>query len=118
MKFVIPRELPDMNEIIKVSKSHFAAYAKLKKDATEIVRCSCLRLPEIKNKARFRITYYCKNKRKDIDNIAVAKKFIFDGLIAGKKIKNDGWNEIIGWEEEFYVDKENPRIEIEIEEVS
>ena len=104
MKFVISGELPDMNEIIKVSKSHFAAYAKLKKDATEIVRLSCLKLPKIK-KIYLNITYYCKNKRKDIDNIAVAKKFTLDGLMAAGKIKNDGWNEIAGWNEKFEVDK-------------
>jgi hypothetical protein len=52
-----------------------------------------------------------------MDNIAVAKKFILDGLLAAKKIKNDGWNEVVGWEEHFNVDRKNPRIEVEIEEV-
>jgi hypothetical protein len=52
-----------------------------------------------------------------MDNIAVAKKFILDGLLAAKKIKNDGWNEVVGWEEHFNVDRKNPRIEVEIEDV-
>ena len=32
-------------------------------------------------------------------------------------IKDDGWNEVVGFSDRFEVDKENPRIEIKIIEV-
>jgi len=32
-------------------------------------------------------------------------------------LKNDGWNDIEGFSDEFFVDKQNPRVEVEISEV-
>jgi len=65
------------------------------------------------------ITYhwYCKDKRKDKSNIAFAKKFIEDGLVNAGVLKNDGWNDIEGFNDRFYIDKQNPRVEVEISEV-
>lgn len=114
-KIVIKSKLPTLNEIIAIAKRNPFAYAKMKKDYTNLVRYSSLKLKPIKTPAKFIIKYFLKNKRKDPDNIAVGKKFIFDGLIKAGKIKNDGWQEIAGWEEYFFVDK-NERIEITIKE--
>lgn len=33
-----------------------------------------------------------------------------------KILKNDGWAEVAGFEDRFYVDKHNPRVEVEIYE--
>ena len=33
-----------------------------------------------------------------------------------KILKNDGWAEVTGFEDRFYVDKHNPRVEVEIYE--
>jgi len=117
LNFTILGELPDLNKIIAAAKKHHMVYSKLKADATNICRLSCLRLPRINFKMHLHIIYHCKNKRKDKDNIAVAKKFILDGLIEAGKIRNDGWKEVEGWTEEFRVDKNNPRIEVIINDV-
>lgn len=117
IKFVIPGELPAMNEIIKASKSHYGAYAKLKKDYTALVMIHAKGLPEVK-KADFEITWYCKNKRKDPDNVAGGgTKILLDGLIKAGIIPNDGWNEVNSITHDFKVDKDNPRIEVEIREI-
>jgi Holliday junction resolvase RusA-like endonuclease len=63
-------------------------------------------------KVYLKIDWYCKNKRKDTDNIAVGKKFILDGMVEAGVIKNDGWKEVLGFRDSFYVDKDNPRIEV------
>lgn len=106
-----------MNDVINKSKQHWAIYAKMKQEATELVKYSALKLPKFKNKIYLEITYFVKNRKKDMDNIAFAKKFIFDGLVEAEKIKNDGWGEIAGWKESFEVDKYNPRIEVYIKEM-
>lgn len=116
MKLTIPGELPDLNEIIKVSKIHYGAYSKLKKDNTNKVTWLAKQLPKM-DKIDLNITWYCKNRRKDKDNIAVGIKFILDGLVKAGTIKNDGWKQVNDFSHNFKVDKKNPRIEVEIKEV-
>ena len=42
---------------------------------------------------------------------------IQDALVHTNVLKNDGWKEITGFRDEFHVDSNNPRIEVEIEVV-
>ena len=42
---------------------------------------------------------------------------IQDALVKSGLLQNDGWKEIISFSDEFYVDPDNPRIEVEIEVV-
>lgn len=66
------------------------------------------------------ITYkfYELNRKRDLDNIsAFAHKVIQDALVKAGTIENDGWKHIRGFSDEFYVDSENPRIEITLREV-
>lgn len=111
MKFVIQGQLPDMNEIIKASKSHYGAYSSMKKKYTEIVAWSAINLPIIES-ADFEIVWYCKNKRKDKDNIRAGLKFILDGIVQAGKLENDGWKQVGDISDRFEVDKNNPRIEV------
>ncbi|ENJ9655886.1 hypothetical protein AB2T14_003586 [Clostridium botulinum] len=116
MKIVIPGELPDLNKIIDVSKKHYMQYSNLKKSNTDLVAFIA------KGKGKFKridldIIWYCKNKRKDKDNIAAGIKFILDGLVKAKVIENDGWKEINNFTHKFEVDKRNPRIEVTLKEV-
>lgn len=46
--------------------------------------------------------------------MAFAKKAILDGMQKAGIIQNDGWNEIRGFIDDFEIDKDYPRIEIEI----
>lgn len=63
--------------------------------------------------------WYEPNRKRDKDNIAaVGRKIIQDALVEAGVIRNDGWNDIRGFSDEFYVDKNEPRIEVEIEEVN
>lgn len=116
LKIVIPGELPDLNTIIKASKSHYGAYSKLKKDNTNKVTWLAKKLPKMKC-IDLEITWYCENKKKDKDNIAAGIKFILDGLVEAGTIENDGWKQINDFTHRFEIDRENPRIEVEISEV-
>ena len=58
------------------------------------------------------ITYYKTNRRHDIDN--GCPKFILDGLSESGFIIDDDSKHITSLAMECYVDKENPRTEIEI----
>lgn len=65
------------------------------------------------------ITYkwYEESRRRDLDNIAFAKKFIQDALVKSGVLAGDGWKHIGGFTDEFYIDKDNPRVEVIIREV-
>jgi len=117
MKLIIPGTLPTMNEIVELSKQHWSKYSGMKKQYTALVEISANSLPNLPQ-ADYVITWYCKDKRQDKDNIMAGQKFIFDGLMAAGKIKNDGWKQVRDVLHRFEVDKKNPRVEVEIKEVS
>ena len=62
--------------------------------------------------------WYERNKRRDLDNISsFGRKVIQDSLVYAHVLKNDGWKEIQGFSDSFFVDDKNPRIEVLIREV-
>ena len=116
---VIPGELPDLNQIIAESKNHWGSYSSLKKANTQLVAFCTKRDTKRKyNKIDLEITWYCKDKRKDKDNIMAGTKFILDGLVAAGVIQNDGWTNIGDIRHKFDVDKQDPRVEVRITEVA
>lgn len=116
IRFTIPGELPSMNQIIAKSKQHYGAYAAMKKKYTGLVIEHANDVQPI-GKADFVITWYCKNKRIDPDNTSAGVKFLLDGLVEAGVMENDGWGNINSLTHIFQIDKENPRVEVEIFEV-
>ena len=117
-KLVIPGELPGLNEIIAISKEHWAKYAEEKHNRTEEI--AYLAKSQIKGKYQkvdLAFTWFCKNKKRDKDNIIAGQKFVLDGLVAAGIIENDGWKQVGNIFHYFKIDRENPRVEILIEEV-
>jgi Holliday junction resolvase RusA-like endonuclease len=105
-----------MNTIIKLAKQHYGSYSSVKKANTTLVALLAKKLQPMQY-ITLDITYYCKNKKKDKDNIAAGKKEIFDGLVQANVLSGDTWKQIDSWTERFKVDKKNPRIEIKLSEV-
>lgn len=118
MKIVIPGRLPGLNEVNNTNRANKYAGNKLKKETEQLL---CL---YIKNqcKAKFErikltIVWYEKNRKRDFDNISSATKFILDSLVKCEVIQGDGWKQIYPeFNHKFKLDRENPRIEITIEE--
>lgn len=113
----MPGQFPTQNEVVKASKSHYMAYANMKKDYTALTMIHAQKLPKITNKADFIFTWYRKDRRSDPDNIAGGIKFILDGLVKAGTLENDGWNQINSITHKFEVDKDKPRVEITINEL-
>ena len=62
--------------------------------------------------------YYEPNARRDLGNIhAVAQKFIEDALQITKVLANDNQKCVRGFTADFDIDKDSPRIVVEIEEM-
>ena len=47
----------------------------------------------------------------------MAKKFILDSLVNNNIIVSDGWRGVVGFTDEFFVEKSGYRIEVDIEEI-
>lgn len=63
--------------------------------------------------------FFAKDKAHDRSNIASAfAKSFEDAMQELNIIKNDGWNDVVGFTFDFDVDKGNPRVHIVIEELS
>lgn len=119
-KLVIPGKLPGLNEYVKACRANRYAGAMMKQKAEDGIKIEIDR--QLGNQkfetVRLAFHWFEQNKRRDFDNIAFAKKFLLDALQATGTLKNDGWNQIVGFSDTFSVDKKCPRIEIEIQEVS
>jgi len=116
--FYIPGELTALNEYIgfeRTPRIGSTLAANVKKRETERVRVGALELPEVKTyPVKIIMTWYCKDRKHDPDNVAFAKKFILDGLVRAGVLKQDGWNQISGFVDNFELDPENPGVEVSI----
>ena len=62
--------------------------------------------------------FYEENKKRDLDNIASYFHKIFqDCLQECGVIDNDNWGYVVGFTDSFYIDRDKPRIEIDIVEI-
>lgn len=118
-KFVIPGRLPGLNEIIASSRTHWAVANKQKIDAmsTVIYAARAARIKPVKGFAEITITCHEPNKRRDADNVqSGAAKLALDALYKAGIIQGDGQRYIKLIQPPLEVDRENPRIEVEIRE--
>lgn len=117
-KIVIPlKGLPTLNEHDKMNRANKFGGASMKKNATSL--CATYVRKSMNEGFKFDelpvdlvFDWYLKDRRKDKDNVAFIKKYIFDGMVDAELIKNDGWKQIGNWKETFGVDKEFERVEI------
>ena len=120
-KFTIEGRLDGLNKFINANRSNPYMGNKLKQENEEKVIWAIkkqLKDLQIINPVILKYDFYEPNKRRDLDNISsMAHKVIQDALVKTGVLKNDGWNEIISYIDQFYLDKENPRIEVTIVEV-
>jgi|TARA_R110000787_G_scaffold154708_3_gene268439 Holliday junction resolvase RusA-like endonuclease len=118
-RFTVIGRFPALNDIVAAAKQHWSAYSKEKAERTTYVAimARAAKLTPITGRCMVRCLWYEKDKRRDPDNVRVGIKFILDGLVQAGILPTDGWKCITGLEDRFYVDKERPRVEIEIVEV-
>lgn len=63
--------------------------------------------------AYFFFTYRELHRQRNKDNVcALAKKFIFDAMQKAQIIRNDGWKEIVGWNESFECVRTDSGVEV------
>jgi len=110
-----PGRLPGLNEIIDAAKRSPYEYAKMKDRYTSEIGWLAKKLPRYE-RVNITITWYEPNMRRDPDNVMAGQKFILDGLVVGGAIPKDTRRHVKKITHIPELDRENPRVVIEIEE--
>ncbi|HHV10001.1 MAG TPA: RusA family crossover junction endodeoxyribonuclease [Clostridiales bacterium] len=113
--------LEGLNNYTAANRTNPYKGSKMKKDAEETIIWQIRQqLPKvhITKPVRLKYEFYEPNKRRDLDNISsFAHKVIQDSLVKTGVLNNDGWENVVGYTDNFFCDNKNPRIEVTIEEV-
>ena len=132
-KFTFPTKgdkTPSLNEYIKAERARIrtrgnkflteGAVMKRKwQDKIAVYILNALRGKKANPPVIIHYHYFEENAKRDIGNIhAPFQKFCEDALQDCGVIENDNQKCVVGFTALFDIDKENPRIEVEIEEVT
>lgn len=99
--FTIPYKLPGLNEYIRACRGNRYEGAKMKRDVERLIAVYARRLPEITGPVRVSFTWKEGDRRRDLDNVAFAKKFILDGLVKSGKLQDDNRRHVLGLIDNF-----------------
>ena len=116
-RFEIQGRLPGANEYTAANRRDRHAGAKLKREAQQQVAEAIdeAGLVPMQPPVFVRFTWVEPNMRRDPDNVAFARKFVFDALVERGILGNDNWAWVDGFADSFRVNAANPRIVVEIE---
>lgn len=119
IKLTIRERLPNLNDYTRENRYNRYNGAKMKFDVEQIITGYILeqiRLYKAKHPVAVVMRWYEPNARRDKDGIRFAEKFIFDALVERGILSNDGFNDILQTFHWCDIDKDNPRVEVEIYE--
>lgn len=94
-ELVINAQLPSLNQYQNACRSHWSRGAEFKKSIEELIGWSIKQaltkqtLRKVEKPCEIFIEWHEKTKRRDVDNIQSAQKFILDALQHHNIIKND-----------------------------
>lgn len=116
-KFIINDRLNSLNDYTDACRTNQYKGSDMKKQNERVVMFyinQCRMKKVEKYPIKVKINWYEKNRRRDIDNITFATKFILDSLVKTGIIVDDSQKYVHEIEHHVHVDKENPRIEVQL----
>ena len=112
----IDMKLPSLNEYINVCRANKFQASKFKKDIENDIGVFIARLPKYEKPIKIHFHWIEGSKRRDLDNVAFAKKFILDAMVKFGKLKDDNRKYVTEFSDTFSYGKET-RVILMIEEV-
>lgn len=113
IRITIPLRLPGLNEYTRENRANKNQGARMKKEYETIIGYYLRDVPVLKPPVTIDFLWVEENRRRDLDNIAFAKKFILDALVRSKKLKDDNRKVVTAFRDSFAYDKES-RVELTI----
>lgn len=115
-KIEIPMRLPSLNQYINECRKNRYAGAKMKKEIEKDIGWYINLLPQYKNPVKIHFHWIEENKKRDLDNVCFAKKFILDSMVKSGKLKDDNRNCVTGFTDTFEYGKTS-KVILEIKEL-
>lgn len=118
-KFEIDKRLMGLNEYTKYNRTNkYAGAGAKKKEQQYIIWCIKEQLGSLKIERPVigNFTWVEENKRRDLDNICFAKKFILDALVEAEVLKDDNRRIVTNFRDNFEYAKES-KVIVELEEL-
>ena len=115
----IPMRLPSLNEYIKantVTKGKWHMGNQMKQDVQEDIMIYLNKMPKYEKPVKIHFHWVEENKRRDLDNVCFAKKFILDAMVKAGKLKDDNRKCVVGFIDTFEYAKES-KVILEVEEI-
>ena len=104
MRYEIPLKLPSCNDYIKACRTNKYLGAKMKADVEREIGLYLTKMPKWSKPIKIHFTWVESNKKRDLDNICFAKKFILDALVKYGKLQNDNRKNVYAFTDSFEYD--------------
>ena len=113
----IPMKLPSLNDYVRMCRENKYKANKFKQNLEEDIGMFLGKLPRYETPIKIHFHWVEGNKRRDIDNVAFAKKFILDSLVSHQILKDDNRKCVTAFTDTFEYGEET-KVILEIEEVN
>lgn len=121
-KFIINKKLPSLNDTLRYNRSNKYKGARFKQEIEEVIGWSIRKaltsktLHKVTDPVVIKISWHEKTKRRDVDNIQSAQKFILDALVSKGVLVDDSRKYVKQIYHEI-VDDKTDYVEVELIEV-
>ena len=106
-RVTIPLKMPSCNDYINACRKNRYAGAKMKAEIENQILEYFNNLPCFENPVVIHFHWIEGNKKRDLDGICFAKKFILDALVKAGKLKDDNRKCVTGFTDSFEYAKES-----------
>ena len=116
-KVEINMKLPSLNEYVNICRTNKYKASRFKQNLEDDIGMFIGRLPRYEKAVTIHFHWIEGNKRRDLDNICFAKKFILDALVKFGKLRDDNRKCFTSFTYTFEYGEEK-KVILEIEEVN
>lgn len=116
MRYEINMKLPSFNDYTKVCRTNKYMAGKFKADLEKQIGMFLIKMPKWTKPIKIHFTWVEGNKRRDLDNICFAKKFILDAMVKHGKLVDDNRKCVCAFTDSFEYGK-TTKVILDIEEV-
>ena len=113
MKYIIDMKLPSLNDYTRWCRSNKFLAAKEKRKIEEEIGFYLRDMPKYDKPIKIHFHWIEGTKRRDLDNVCFAKKFILDSMVKSGKLKDDNRKCVYAFTDSFeYGDKTKVILEV------